>query len=86
MASYRLEWRASTKKDLRGIPPHDVKKIIEAAESLVQDPFPKASLKLTGSDHAYRMRVGNYRIIYDVFAKILVIEVIKVGHRKDVYK
>ena len=86
MASYRLEWRASTKKDLRALPSRDVKRLIAAAEALTVNPFPTGSLKLSGSEHAFRLRVGNYRILYDVFSKILMIEVIRVAHRKDVYK
>lgn len=86
MASYRLEWRASVHKDLRGIPAREVQKIVTAAESLIQNPFPSQSLKLSGSEHAYRLRVGNYRLIYTVFADVLIIEIVKVGHRKDVYR
>lgn len=86
MASYRLEWRASTKKDLRALPPKDVKRLVAAVETLAENPFPTGSLKLSGSEHAFRLRVGNYRILYDVFSKILMIEVIRVAHRKDVYR
>ena len=86
MASYRLEWRRSTRKDLRRIAAADVAKIIAAAESLAQDPFPPGCTKLSGSERSYRIRVGDYRILYDVLSDCLVIEVIKVGHRKDVYR
>lgn len=86
MASYRLEWRRSTRKDLRRIAPADVPKIISAAESLVNDPFPPGCVKLTGSERSYRIRVGDYRILYDVMTGRLVIEVVKVGHRKDIYR
>ena len=85
MASYQLEWRRSTRKDLRRIAPADVPRIIAAAESLIADPFPSGCVKLSGSERSYRIRVGDYRILYDVLAGRLVIEVIKVGHRKDVY-
>jgi len=86
MASYRLEWRKSTKKDLRDIPSRDIQKIIAAVEALADNPYPSGSKKLSGSKHAYRIRVGDYRIIYDVFSEILIIEVIRVGHRKDIYR
>lgn len=86
MASYRLEWRRSTRKDLRRIPPVDVAKIIAAAELLANDPFPTGCVKLTGSERSYRVRVGNYRILYDVFNARLVVEVIKIGRRKEVYR
>lgn len=86
MASYRLEWRLSTRKDLRRIAPTDVVKIIAAVEALADDPFPLGCVKLSGSERCYRIRVGDYRILYDVQSNCLVIEVIKVGHRRDVYK
>ncbi len=86
MASYRLEWRRSTRKDLRRIPSTDVVRIIAAAESLAEDPFPTGCVKLSGSERSYRIRVGDYRILYDVQGDCLLIEVIKVGHRKNVYR
>jgi mRNA interferase RelE/StbE len=86
MASYRLEWRRSTRKDLRRIPSTDVVRIIAALESLAEDPFPTGCVKLSGSERSYRIRVGDYRILYDVQGHCLIIEVIKVGHRKDVYR
>ena len=86
MASYRLEWRRSATKDLRRIAAVDVPRIVSAAESLADDPFPLGCTKLSGSERSYRIRVGDYRILYDVFSGRLLIEVIKVGHRKDVYR
>lgn len=86
MDSYRLEWRRSATKDLRRIAPADLPRIITAAESLVQNPFPSGCVKLSGSERSYRIRVGHYRILYDVISRRLLIEVIRVGHRKDVYR
>ena len=86
MASYRLEWRRSARKDLRRIAPIDVARIITAVEALATRPFPPGCVKLSGSEHSYRIRVGAYRILYDVLGDRLIIEVIKIGHRKDVYR
>jgi mRNA interferase RelE/StbE len=86
MASYRLEWRRSATKDLRHIAAVDVPRIVAAAEALADDPFPPGCTKLSGSERSYRIRVGDYRILYDVFSGRLLIEVVKIGHRKDVYK
>ena len=86
MASYRLEWRRSATKDLRRIAAADVPRIVFAAEALAEDPFPPGCTKLSGSERSYRIRVGEYRVLYDVFSGRLLIEVVKVGHRKDVYK
>lgn len=86
MASYRIEWRKSTRKDLRRIAPAEVSKIVRAVEELSADPFPMGHTKLSGSDRAYRIRVGDYRIVYEVFSGVLLVEVVRVGHRRDVYK
>lgn len=86
MASFRIEWRKSTKKDLRRIDPVHVARIITAVEGLSLDPFPSGHTKLSGSERAYRIRVGDYRIIYEVFSGVLLIEVVRIGHRRDVYK
>ncbi len=86
MASYRIEWRSSTKKDLRKIGAQDRLRILAAVEALMSDPFPPGCTKLSGSEQSYRIRTGNYRILYDVHSGHLIIEVIKVGHRKDVYR
>ena len=86
MASYRLEWRKSTKKDLRGIPPVMVQRIVEAAEALTANPHPPGAVKLSGSERAYRIRVGDYRILYEVYEELILIEVVRIGHRRDVYR
>jgi len=86
MASYRIEWRKSTKNDLRKIEPQAVTRIIEAVESLAENPFPSGYRKLAQSSFAYRIRVGNYRILYEIIDDTLVIEVVKVGHRREIYR
>jgi mRNA interferase RelE/StbE len=86
MASFKIEWRKSTKKDLRKIPQAEVRRIIETVDQLSEEPHPSYSTKLSGSERTYRIRVGDYRVIYEVFDDRIVIEVLKVGHRKDVYR
>lgn len=86
MEFFKIEWRRSTKKDLRRIRPDEVEKIVNAVNDLATDPRPQGCVKLTGSDCAYRLRVGEYRILYEVYDGRLIIEVIKVGHRRDVYR
>lgn len=86
MASYRLEWRSSTKKDLRRLPPREVERIVSAAQSLINDPFPSGCKKLANSHRAYRIRVGDYRILYEVFSNVLIIEVVRVAHRGKSYR
>ena len=86
MATYNIQWKASAKKELKKLNRLDIPKIISAVESLAHKPFPAKSKKNLGTNHTYRIRVQDYRVIYSVFSEILTIEVIKIGHRKDVYR
>ncbi len=86
MASFEIQWRSSTKKDLRGIPLHEVARIVAAVEKLTEEPQPHGSQKLSGSEHTYRIRVGDYRIVYELQLASKCIEVQRVRHRKDVYR
>jgi mRNA interferase RelE/StbE len=86
MASYRIEWKPSALKELRKLPADALRRITVAVEALKENPFPHGSQKLTGGRSSYRIREGDYRVIYTAAAELLVIEIIKVGHRKEVYK
>lgn len=85
MDSYEIEWKRSAVKELKQLPKEIIVRILQAVESLANDPFPAGVKKLVGSKHTYRIREGDYRVIYDVLSNTLVIEIIRVGHRKDVY-
>lgn len=85
MASYELRFKKSVAKDLRSIPKIQVARILRRVESLRDDPRPPASEKLSGQDR-YRVRQGVYRIIYEVIDEVLILTVVKVAHRKRVYK
>ncbi len=82
MASFDIQWRTSTKKDLRSIPREDVARIIAVAD----EPLPHGSQKLTGSARSYRIRIGDYRVVYELVRDASVIEIQRVRHRKDVYR
>ncbi len=86
MASFEIQWRASTKKDLRKLPPHEVARVVTAIEALAQEPFPHGSEKLSGAEHTYRIRVGDYRVVYEVFTESRIVEIQRARHRKDVYR
>jgi len=86
MGSYRIEWRPSTKKDLKRISKSEIPKIIQAVEELSDEPRPSGCSKLSGGEHTYRIRIGSYRVIYEIHDSFVLIEVVKVGHRKDVYR
>jgi len=83
---YRVEWKRSATKELRQLPLEVVARVLRAVEELRANPLPNGARKLAGAEHTYRIREGSYRIIYSVYASRLMIEVVRVGHRKDVYR
>jgi len=86
MEPFEIRWRKSTAKDLKKIPAVQVLRIIEAVEALAVDPFLPGPEKLTGSERTYRLRIGDYRVIYEVFTENRVVEIERVRHRKDAYR
>ncbi|MBI9085001.1 MAG: type II toxin-antitoxin system RelE/ParE family toxin [Desulfobacterales bacterium] len=86
MASFEIRWKQSAGKELKKLPQSAIGKILSEVEALVNEPIPVNAVKLSGAKHTYRIRVGNYRLVYNVLNRILTIEVIRVGHRKDVYR
>lgn len=89
MASYELAFRKSVAKDLRALPSQDVKRILQRIGALATEPRPPGCEKLSGQERGqerYRVRQGSYRIIYAVEDSRLLVLVVKVGHRRDVYK
>jgi mRNA interferase RelE/StbE len=85
MASYSIAWKRSAAQELKKLPREVVGRIVKAVEQLSTEPYPSGVRKLLGAEHSYRIRVGDYRIIYSVMASALVIEIIRVGHRRDIY-
>ena len=85
MARFELRFKPSVAKDLRGIPKTEVRRLLKRIEALGNDPRPTGCEKLTGRE-LYRIRQRVYRIVYSVDDAAVVIEVIKVGHRREVYR
>jgi mRNA interferase RelE/StbE len=85
MASYELVFRKSVAKDLRAFPKQDIKRIMQRIRSLAGDPRPAGCEKLSGQER-YRVRQGVYRIIYEIEDDRLIVLIVKVGHRRDVYR
>ena len=85
MARYELRIRPSVAKDLRGVPKADVKRLLARMEQLREDPRGPGCEKLSGAD-LYRVRQGAYRIVYEILDEWVVVEVIRVGHRSEVYR
>jgi mRNA interferase RelE/StbE len=85
MASYSIAWKRSAAQELKKLPREVVGRILKVVEQLATEPYPSGVRKLVGAEHTYRIRVGDYRIIYSVMASALIIEIIRVGHRRDIY-
>ena len=86
MASLRIEFARSATKDLRGIDRKWIPKIVAEIAGLAEDPRPDGCKKLVGSEHTYRIRIGDYRVIYDIQDEILVVLIVRIRHRRDVYR
>ena len=85
MAEYKIYFKESIEKDFRTIPKKDLQKIILRIKALARDPMPPGHEKLTGQER-YRIRQGHYRIVYSIQDKEFTVWVVKIGHRKDVYR
>jgi mRNA interferase RelE/StbE len=86
MGTYQIEWKSSAVRELKKLDRQVVPRIVDAVEALSSKPFPHGVKKLQGSEATYRIRIGDYRVIYEVFSSHLVIEITLVRHRKDVYR
>ena len=85
MGKYSLVFKKSVAKDLQGIPKKDISRLLKCFEVLAEDPRGKGCEKLSGQER-YRRRLGSYRIVYEFQGDVLVVIVVKVGHRRDVYR
>lgn len=85
MAVYSIFFKGSVRKDLDAIPKADLKRIMERVGALAQNPRPIGSEKLSGQER-YRIRQGNYRIVYSIQDLELTVWVVKVAHRREVYR
>ena len=86
MAKYKILIKASAAKEIERLPSRkDRRRVVDRIRSLADDPRPRGCEKLSGQER-YRLRQGNYRIIYSIADDILTVHVVKVGDRKDVYR
>jgi mRNA interferase RelE/StbE len=86
MDSYNIRLKPSVDKDVRRIAGPELRRGFERIESLAVNPFPRGALKLSGAEGLYRIRVGDYRIVYDVDISSFQILIHYIRHRRDVYK
>ncbi len=85
MASCKLVFKKSVAKDLRTIPNPDLRRILARMRTLAKDPRPPGTEKLSGEDK-YRLRQGNYRILYTVNDADICVVIVKISHRREVYR
>ena len=85
MASYRIVVRRSASKEIEALPSKDRRRIVTRIQSLAVNPRPGGCEKLSGEEK-YRLRQGDYRILYEISDRELIVAVVKVGNRRDVYR
>ena len=86
MASFKVIFKPSVEKDLRPLSKSVVARVFKHIEALKDDPFPRQSIKLAGAELLYRIRIGDYRVIYSVDKQAKQVIVHYVRHRRDVYR
>ena len=85
MAAYKIYFRVSVEKDFKKIPVEDIKKILLRIKGLTLEPRPSVCEKLTEQEQ-YRIRQGRYRIVYSIQDDARTVWIVKIGHRKDIYR
>lgn len=83
---YTVELRPSARRELLKLPRPDQRRLIRAMDALADNPRPRGIKKLAGPDDLYRIRVGDYRVVYTIQDDRLIVLVVRIGHRKDVYR
>lgn len=86
MASYNLKWTSSAKRDIGKLSQPVIARLTTLIDGLKENPYPPGVRKMAAMQDAWRIRAGDYRIIYRILGNILTIEVIRIGHRGDVYQ
>lgn len=84
--SYSVEFTAAAARQVKKLPRPARERLLSAIEKLGDDPRPPGCTKLVGEDTAWRLRVGDYRIVYDVFDDVLTVLIVRAGHRREIYR
>lgn len=86
MSSYRVEFTTAAAKELRKLDPGIRRRVLSGIADLERDPRPSGCKKLVGETNAWRVRIGDYRVLYEVMDDVLVVTVLRVAHRREVYR
>lgn len=84
--TYRVDLTAAAARQIKKLPRPARDRVLDAIEDLAEDPRPHGARKLVGEQHAWRVRVGDYRVIYDVLDAELTVTVVRTAHRREVYR
>lgn len=83
---YEVEFTTAAARQVRKLPAQVRNRVLDAIESLTDDQRPPGSRKIVGEDTAWRIRIGDYRVIYDILDEVLVVSVVRVAHRREAYR
>lgn len=83
--SYRVEFTSAAARQIRKLPRQARTRIFDSVDALAEDPRPHGARKLVGQQTAWRIRIGDYRVIYDVFDSELLVQIVRAAHRREVY-
>ncbi len=86
MVSFEIQWKRSAERDLRNIDKQYIPRIVKTIESLAANPFPFQYCKLRGTERLYRIRVGDYRVIYQVDNEAKIVIIYYIRHRREAYR
>lgn len=86
MTEYRVDFTAAAARQVKKLPRPARERVIVAIQGLGEDPRPSGAKKLVGEKTAWRIRIGDYRVIYDLFDTELTVTIVRAGHRRDIYK
>ena len=84
--AYKVEFSSAAAKAIEDLPNTISQRLVKKAQALGQNPFPRGSKKLQGEEEQWRIRVGDYRIVYQVDGDQAVVLVVRAGHRRDIYR
>jgi mRNA interferase RelE/StbE len=84
--AYHVDLTPSAQRDLRSLPTQGLRRVAAKLRALAEDPRPRGCTKLAGREDIWRVRVGEYRVLYQILDEVLLVLVVRVRHRKDVYE